>query len=403
MVGIVAVGGGQASFSFVQKLKALGHKGVITLVCSENTIPYQRPPLSKKFLLGDMKKEQLFLRPESYYQDNAINIIIGKQAVKLDINKRKIELEDGFKLPYKKLFLGTGSSPRKLPNKIINNAENVYYVRNIKDIQAISKQFNSKRSLLIIGGGYIGLEMAAVARKLGLEVTIIEAQERILKRVSSEVTASFFRNLHSKNGVRIRENVSVKDFIMEGDHLKGVLTDKGENILADFFVVGIGIEPNVELAESAGLEIQNGIFVDDRCCTSDPNVFAAGDCANFPYQGERIRLESVGNAIEQSEVAANVILGNSSHYNALPWFWSDQFHVKLQIAGLNAGYTEVVERIDGERISHWYYRDGEFKSVDAINDPISYMVGKKLIERGQTPDPKNIRSVSFNVKSLLRG
>jgi 3-phenylpropionate/trans-cinnamate dioxygenase ferredoxin reductase subunit len=181
------------------------------------------------------------------------------------------------------------------------------------------------------------------------------------------------------------------------------LTNKGETIPADFVVVGIGIEPNVKLAESAGLVIQNGILVDDRCCTSDPNVFAAGDCANFPYQGQRIRLESVGNAIEQSEVAAESIVGKSSHYNALPWFWSDQFHVKLQIAGLNAGYTEVVERIDGERISYWYYRDGEFKSVDAINDPISYMVGKKLIERGQTPDPKDIRSVSFNVKSLLRG
>ena len=190
---------------------------------------------------------------------------------------------------------------------------------------------------------------------------------------------------------------------MERDHLKGVLTNKGETIPADFVVVGIGIEPNVKLAESAGLVIQNGILVDDRCCTSDPNVFAAGDCANFPYQGQRIRLESVGNAIEQSEVAAESIVGKSSHYNALPWFWSDQFHVKLQIAGLNAGYTEVVERIDGERISYWYYRDGEFKSVDAINDPISYMVGKKLIERGQTPDPKDIRSVSFNVKSLLRG
>ena len=403
MVGIVAIGGGQASFSFVQKLRSLGYGGEITLVCGENDIPYQRPPLSKKFLLGDMTKEQLFLRPESYYEDNDINMLVGKQAVRLDTNERKIELTDGFILPYEKLFLGTGSSPRKLPYQMTNQMSDIYYVRDIKDIHLISKQFNSKKSLLIVGGGYIGLEMAAVARKRGLEVTIIEAQERILKRVASENTASFFRNLHFKNGVQIKENVSVKKFFSERNHLNGVMTERGETILADFVIVGIGIEPNVKLAKSAGLVIQNGILVDDSCRTSDPNVYAAGDCANFPHQGQRIRLESVGNAIEQSEVAAKSIAGKRSSYNALPWFWSDQFDVKLQIAGLNAGYTEVVERINGERISYWYYRDGKFKSVDAINDPISYMVGKKLIEIGQTPDPNDIRSVGFNVKSLLRG
>ena len=403
MAGIVAIGGGQASFSFVQKLKALGYSKRITLVCGENIAPYQRPPLTKKFLLGEMSKNQLLLRPENYYHDNNVKLVLGKQVVRLDRNQKMIELEDGSCLPYEKLFLGMGSNPRKLSIETKNVRRSVYYVRCVKDIELVSKQFVTKRSLLIIGGGYIGLEVAAVARSLGLKVTIIEAQERILKRVASKHVADYFRRLHKNNGVEIKEKVSVKDFIVEGNRLKSLLTDQGEIIPADFIIAGIGIEPNVALAKNSGLLIQNGIWVDESCRTSDPNIFAAGDCSNFPYQNQRIRLESVGNAIEQSEVAAESILGKISYYRALPWFWSDQFNTKLQIAGLNSGFTDVVERINGEKISYWYYKEGNFKSVDAINDPISYMVGKKLIELDQTPDPKHIRSESFNLKSLLRG
>ena len=403
MAGIVAIGGGQASFSFIQKLKALGYSGEITLICGEKAIPYQRPPLSKKFLLGDMTKEQLFFRPESYYRDNKINLVIGKKVVKVNTNKKSIELEDGFNLPYDKLFFGTGASPRKFSDEMVNKTKSIYYIRSIKDIESVSKHFVSNRSLVIIGGGYIGLEVAAVARKLGLKVTIFEVQERILKRVASNKVADYFRDLHTKNGINIKENVSVERFVFEGNNLKAVFTDQGESISTDFVVAGIGIEPNVYLAKNAGLLVQNGILVDSSCCTSDPNIFAAGDCANFPYKGQRIRLESVGNAIEQSEVAAETILGKVSIYEALPWFWSDQFNTKLQIAGLNFGYTDVVERINGEKISFWYFKEGNLLSVDAINDPISFMVGKKLIEMKKVINPRDLRSENFNLKGLLRG
>ena len=401
MAGIVAIGGGQAGFSFVQKLRSLGCNQKITLVCGEDLIPYQRPPLSKKFLLGRMSEQQLYLRTKSYYDEKDIKLIVGKKALRINKDLMEVDLEGGVKLPYEKLFIGTGSSPKKLSDKRIESSRHTYYVRNIRDIEHVSKQFSAKKALLIIGGGYIGLEVASVARQLGLKVTIIEAKERILKRVTSEKVGDYFRKLHQKNGVMIHENVVIKDYIYEKRTFKGLLTNHGETINGEFIIAGIGIEPNTKIAEEAGLTVENGILVDEHCRTNDPNIFAAGDCASFIHRGERIRLESVGNAIEQSEVAAMVVHGHSSSYKALPWFWSDQFNVKLQIAGLNSGYTDVVERISGDRLSYWYYKDGNLISVDAINDPISYMVGKKLIEKNQTPSPRDVEAESFNLKSLL--
>ncbi len=403
MSRIIAIGGGQASFSFIQRLRSIGYKEKITLISDEDVLPYQRPPLSKKYLLGKMAKEQLFFRPESYYHQFNIDCLLGTKVINIDRDKKKIEMEDGSDLSYDKIFLGTGSSPRKLPDHMVKEIKGIYYVRSIRDLDLVSKRFFKKQRLLIIGGGYIGLEIAAVARILGLEVALIESERRILKRVASTKVADFFRDLHKKNGIKLKENTLVEKFISESGNVKGVLTNWGERIHADFVIAGIGIKPNMALAETAGVMVQNGILVDRSCRTSDPDIFAAGDCTSFPYQGQRIRLESVGNAIEQSEVAAEGILGKETNYKALPWFWSDQFDTKLQIAGINFGYTDVVERINGEKISYWYYKDGNLNSVDAINDPISYMVGKKLIDNHQTPNPKDIRSEGFNLKSLLRG
>ena len=402
MSGIVAIGGGQAGFSFVQKLRSLGCNQKITLVCGEDILPYQRPPLSKKFLLGKMGKKQLLLRPKSYYYDKNINLIIGKKALRINRNLMEIELDDGVKLPYKKLFLGIGSSPKKLSDKRIYENKCVHYIRNFKDVELVSNEFNTKQSLLIIGGGYIGLEIAAVAKKRGLNVSIIESKDRILKRVTSERVGDYFRKLHEENGVKIKEGVEIQDFLFEGKTFKGVLTSHGETISGDFIIAGIGIKPNSKIAEESGLLVENGILVDEYCRTNDPNIFAAGDCASFIYQGKRIRLESVGNAIEQSEVAALATQGVRFNYKALPWFWSDQFNVKLQIAGLNFGYTDVVERILGDRLSYWYYKDDKFIAVDAINDPVSYMVGKRLIENNQTPSQKDLAKESFNLKNLLK-
>ena len=402
MSGIVAIGGGQAGFSFVQKLRSLGCNQKITLVCGEDILPYQRPPLSKNFLLGKMGKKQLLLRPKSYYDDKNINLIVGKKALRINRNLMEIELDDGVKLPYKKLFLGIGSSPKKLSDKRIYENKCVHYIRNFKDVELVSNEFNTKQSLLIIGGGYIGLEIAAVAKKRGLNVSIIESKDRILKRVTSERVGDYFRKLHEENGVKIKEGVEIQDFLFEGKTFKGVLTSHGETISGDFIIAGIGIKPNSKIAEESGLLVENGILVDEYCRTNDPNIFAAGDCASFIYQGKRIRLESVGNAIEQSEVAALATQGVRFNYKALPWFWSDQFNVKLQIAGLNFGYTDVVERILGDRLSYWYYKDDKFIAVDAINDPVSYMVGKRLIENNQTPSQKDLAKESFNLKNLLK-
>ena len=316
MSGIVAIGGGQAGFSFVQKLRSLGCNQKITLVCGEDILPYQRPPLSKKFLLGEMSKQQLLLRPESYYDDKNINLIIGKKALRIDRNLMEIELEDGVKLPYKKLFLGIGSSPKKLSDKRIYENKCVHYIRNFKDVELVSKEFNIKRSLLIIGGGYIGLEIAAVAKKRGLNVSIIESKDRILKRVTSERVGDYFRKLHEENGVKIKESVKIDDFLFEGKTFKGVLTNKGETIRGDFIIAGIGIKPNSKIAEESGLLVENGILVDEYCRTNDPNIFAAGDVVG-PYQFTHVAAHQAWYA------AVNALFGTFKKfkvdYRVIPW------------------------------------------------------------------------------------
>ena len=301
------------------------------------------------------------------------------------------------------MALTTGSSPRRLPAAIGGALPGVYTVRTLADVDAMAPEFRAGRRLLIIGGGYIGLEAASVAAKLELDVMLVEMAPRILQRVAAPETSDYFRKAHTAHGVNILEGVGLDRLIGE-DRVTGARLTDGRELAVDFVIVGVGIAPNTGLAQAAGLVLDNGIATDAQGRTSDPATFAAGDCASFPWKGGRLRLESVGNAIDQAEVVAENMLGAGKDYAAQPWFWSDQYEVKLQIAGLNTGYDRVVTRIDGpEAVSFWYYGGDRLLAVDAMNDPRAYMIGKRLIEMGRSPDPGVIADPSINLKALLKG
>ncbi|MEM7753122.1 MAG: FAD-dependent oxidoreductase, partial [Pseudomonadota bacterium] len=270
------------------------------------------------------------------------------------------------------------------------------------DIDAMSPLFQSGARVLVVGGGYIGLEAAAVAAKLGLQVTLVEQAPRILGRVAAEETADVIRDAHRAHGVEIVEGVGLKE-LSGGDHVSTAHLSDGRSLEVDFVIVGIGIRPESALAEGAGLTIDNGIAVDTYGRTSDPNIWAAGDCASFPYRGTRLRLESVQNAIDQAETVAANMLGAETAYDPVPWFWSDQYDLKLQIAGLNMGYDHVVRRGAAPSVSHWYFRNGGFLAVDAINAPRDFMVGKRLLEAGKGVGPNTIGDPAIDLKALLRG
>ena len=401
MSEMVIIGGGQAGFSVASKLRDIGFKGSIEIICAEDSIPYQRPPLSKKFLMGEISKDRLFIRPESFYKEKNITLCLGINVTKIDRTTSQVLCSDGARLSYKKLFLVTGSTPNVFPEKLGGKLKGAYYIRSLADIDAVAHEFKPKRHLLIIGGGYIGLEIAAVARKKNLSVTLVEAEDRILKRVSSIQTANFFRDLHNKNEVEIIEGRSIRRLIGEKNTFKSVVLDNGTKISADFVVIGIGVKPCSSLASEAGLEVDNGIMVDCFCQTSDPNILSAGDCTNFPNGPDRLRLESVGNAIDQAEAAAMTALGIQQPYYAKPWFWSDQYNVKLQIAGLSSKYDQVFERREKNALSFWYFKNNKLIAIDAINDGRSYMVAKRLIELGKSPDPSILSNPNLDLKQLL--
>ena len=403
MSGIVAIGGGQAGASLVAKLRALGHDGPVTLVCGEPVPPYQRPPLSKAYLLGEMEAERLYLKPRDFYGEQGIALKLGVTASAIDRAARTVTV-DGEVLAYDQLALTTGSVPRQLPTVIGGDLPGVYVVRTLADVDRMAPEFRAGRRVLVIGGGYIGLEAAAVARKLGLEVVLVEMAERILQRVAAPETSDFFRALHTGHGVEIREGFGLAR-LLGTDRVEGAVLSDHSELAIDFAIVGVGIVPDTALAEAAGLEIENGIRVDAEGRTSDPAIWAAGDCASFPYRGGRIRLESVQNAIDQAEAVAANMLGAGAPYVPKPWFWSDQYDVKLQIAGLNTGYDRVVVR-PGEReggVSHWYYAGGTLLAVDAMNDARAYMVGKRLIEAGRSPAPEAIADPATDMKALMKG
>ena len=403
MSHFVIIGAGQAGCSLVAKLRAEGFAGQITLVGSEPVPPYQRPPLSKAYLLGEMTQDRLYLRPVEFYADHDITLRLSTHALTIDTAARTVALSDGSSLTYDALALTTGSTPRRLPAAVGGDLAGVYTVRSLADADAMEPEFREDRNLLVIGGGYVGLEGAAVAAKKGLNVTVIEMAPRILQRVAAPQTSDYIRALHQAHGVTIRENTGLDRLLGDG-HVTGALLSDGTEIPVDFAIVGVGITPNTDLAASAGLTLDNGIATDAQGRTSDPHIWAAGDCASLVYKGQRIRIESVGNAIDQAEIVALNMMGQTADYIPAPWFWSDQYDCKLQIGGLNIGYDAVHVKPGAtpDVQSNWYYQGDRLIAVDAMNDARNYMIGKRLIEAGKSPVPEVITDPATDMKALLK-
>lgn len=400
---LVIVGAGQAAFALASKLRALKDERPITIIGSEDTYPYQRPPLSKKYLLGEMSFDRLMFRPEEWYAENNVDIRLSTWVEEIDRAAKTVRMQDGSTLSYDKLVLATGAEPRLLPASIGGDLEGVLTVRDKRDADRLVEEMKPGRRLLVIGGGYIGLEAAAVARKLGLEVTLIEMADRILQRVAAKETADIMRGIHQAHGVSIREKTGLVRLVgMDGRVAAAELSD-GSMLDVDFVIVGIGVTPNDRLARESGLDVGNGIVVDDHTRTSDADIHAVGDCAMLPWRGQHVRLESVQNAVDQAEAAAAVLAGTEAAYEAKPWFWSDQYEVKLQIAGFNLGYDETMLRPGAREGSWsvWYFRDGRFVAVDAVNDAKAYVAGKKLLDAGAEPDRAILADAAADLKLLL--
>jgi 3-phenylpropionate/trans-cinnamate dioxygenase ferredoxin reductase subunit len=400
---LVIVGAGQAGFALAAKVRALKDMRPVTIIGAEDCLPYQRPPLTKKYLLGEMTFDRLLFRPEHWYGDNDVEIRLSTWVEEIQRDRKQVTMQDGSVLDYETLALATGSTPRRLPASVGGDLDGVYVARDRRDADLLAAEMRAGRRVLIIGGGYIGLEVAAVARHRGLEVTVIEMADRILQRVAAKETADIIRRIHLDHDVMIRERTGLKQLIGRNGRVAAVELSDGTTIGVDFVVVGIGVTPNDQLAKEAGLDVADGVVVDEFARSSDPSIFAVGDCAVLPWDHGRVRFESVQNAVDQAEAAAGIIAGNGEPYDPKPWFWSDQYDVKLQIAGFNRGYDETLLR-PGPRegsASIWYFKGGRFIAVDAINDARAYVTGKKLLETGAEPDRALLSNPAIDLKQLL--
>ena len=400
MAGMVIIGCGQAGGQAAASLRQEKYEGPITMIGSEPYIPYQRPPLSKQYLSGDQEKEKLSLRQESFYSGKEIELILGSEALSIDSSSKEVKLATGDSLPYDKLLIASGGRPRKLA--IEGHAlDGIHYLRTIDDVDAIRTQMEKKQHMVIVGGGYIGLEVASVAVKKGLSVSVLEMEERILERVTTEEMSSFYNQLHSDQGVEIHTSTQVTAF--KGDHQIECVICGEKEIKADIVVVGIGILPNVEIAETAHLDIDNGILVDEHCRTSDKFIFAAGDCTNHPNPllGRRLRLESVPNAMEQGRVAASNMLGGEKIYSAMPWFWSDQYEHKLQMVGFSKESEQSVIRGDiaSKCFTIFYLKDNLIVAADAVNNPKEFMASKQLV--GKEIPVDSLANANIELKTLI--
>jgi 3-phenylpropionate/trans-cinnamate dioxygenase ferredoxin reductase subunit len=384
---VLIIGAGQAGMKAAETLRQKGYDGDIVMIGDEPSLPYQRPPLSKAYLKGEMDEERLFLRPQAYFETAAIELRWGTSAISIDPGSRTVELADGSHLPYSSLLLSTGTRARRIPLQGAD-LENVHSLRTIADVAAIRRSMETASDIVILGGGYIGMEFAAVAAKLGKTVSVVEARPRIMERSVAPEISDFFQSLHLENGVRLLLGQSVSHLAGTGSVSSVVLSDNTE-IPADLVLLAVGAEPVTELARAAGLTIGNGITVDGFGRTSAETIYAAGDCTEFPSAryGRTIRLESVQNAIDQAKIAAGAILGEAVPYDPVPWFWSDQYDVKLQIAGLSGGYDRVETEGNPSSGSFAlrYFQGTRLLAVDTVNAPRIHMLARRELQA--TPPP----------------
>jgi 3-phenylpropionate/trans-cinnamate dioxygenase ferredoxin reductase subunit len=384
---VVIVGGGQAGFQAAASLRARKFGGVIDIIGEEAALPYQRPPLSKGYIKGEASESSVLLRPAEFYSANAIGVRLGTPLEAIDRDHREAVLAGGERVPYDSLVLATGARVRPLS---VLGAElpGVVYVRTLADAMRLKPLIEAAANVVVVGGGFIGLECAAVASHLSCKVVVLETMERLMGRVVSPVLSAYYRDLHVSHGVDVRLGAAVTEIVGEGRRVKGVHCADGAMLPADLVVVGIGVISNDGLALAAGLACDKGIIVDSELRTADPHIYAIGDCAAFPHPMAKglIRLESVQNAIDQGKAVAETIMGKPTRYTAVPWFWSDQYDVKLQIVGLTQDYDETVTLGDlaAGRFSVLYFRNGGLIGIDSVNKPSDHVVGRKLFGAGKS-------------------
>lgn len=400
----VIVGGSHAAAQLGASLRQAGWEGAISIVGDEALPPYHRPPLSKGYLAGEKHSDELLIRPASFYEKADIDLVLGNRVTAIERKAKRITLHDGGSIPYTKLALATGARVRKLalPG---HELEGVFYLRDLRDVDEMRGFVGAGKSAVIIGGGYIGLETAASLRKLGMEVTVLEALPRVLQRVTAPEVSAFYSRVHAEEGVSIITEAAVEGLLGTGS-VDAVKLADGSSIKADMVVIGVGVLPATELAEAAGLAVDNGIVVDEYARTSDHDIVAAGDCTNHhnPIYDRKLRLESVQNATDQAKTAANTLCGKLEAYNTLPWFWSDQYDLKLQIAGLSQGFDQVVIRGDsesGRSFAAFYFQQGRLIAVDAINRPKEFMSTKRALATGKTASPEQLADESVDMTKVF--
>ncbi len=409
--GVLIVGAGQAGFQVAASLRMEGYEGPIRLIGDEPNLPYQRPPLSKGFLIGHQDIDATVLRPLAFYQSHRIDLMTGEKVIAIDRLAGSVSLASGVTLPYEALVLAVGARNRALPVKGVE-LDGVCYLRTDAEAVEIRQRLEQARDIVVIGGGFIGLELAAAARSLGKSVRVLEVQSRLMPRVVSPILSDFYRDVHTSQGVEISLGIALSEIAGNHGKVSGIVLNDGAVCPADLVLVGIGVVPNIELAPDAGLSVSNGIVVDENLRTEDQSIYAIGDCAYHPnpfadpsgnsFGGARVRIESVQNAVDQAKCIAAAIVGRSEKYRAVPWFWTDQFDIKLQMAGLSGGCDRVVTRgeLESRKFSVFYFRDGRLAAVDSVNRPGDHLAGRKLIAAGTKITPEQAADPSVDLKAL---
>ncbi|MEP4102676.1 FAD/NAD(P)-binding oxidoreductase [Paraglaciecola sp.] len=399
----IIIGASHAGVQAAINLRTQGYTDGITLISADKVLPYQRPPLSKAFLQNTLPEQRLWLRPETFYQQKDIDLRLSTRVVKIDRQEQQVVLDNQEQLSYSKLILATGASIRKLTISG-SDLEGVHYLRDHQDTLGLREQLPDANNAVVIGGGYIGLEAAASLKKLGKNVTLLINSERPLQHLTSPVISDYLSQLQQTNGVDIQPLAPATEIIGEGNKVVAVAAANGQQYPADIVVAGIGVNPEQSLAEEAGLAVENGIKVNQYMQTSDANIFAIGDCVSFyhPMYKKQMRIESVQNATDQAKTAALAICGTLTPYSATPWFWSDQYDAKLQIAGISAGYDDIVVRKESEKsLAVFYFSGDNLIAVDAINQPKSFMITRKYLHDLPKVNKTKLADCSQDLNSIF--
>ncbi len=403
MENLLIIGAGQSAIQCISTLKKEGYSGSITLVGEEEHLPYQRPPLSKGFLEDSLNKERLYFKKLEFFTENKVQLYLGLSAEKLEIDNQKVYLSDNSVLEFDKLVFATGSRVRLLdfPG---SELKSIFYLRDLDDAEAIKKDLETSENLVIIGAGYIGLEAAAIAAKKNKKVTIIEMADRVMNRTVDPQISEYYLNLHESYGVKFHFNTSLETINEASDSLEVVCSD-GTEMKADSVLIGAGVVPNIELAEEAGINCDNGIIVNEFGQTNFKNIYACGDCTNHPNKilNKNLRLESVHNAMEQAKTVASSVMNNPMEYNQVPWFWSDQYDHKLQIVGLSGDHDVVTMRgnTNEGKFMLFYTKDEELIAVNAINNPKEFLISRKLVANKVKIKPNIISDLNTNLNDLI--